>query len=122
MTVLPVLNSVTISVKINGDCCPEFDDDEEMPQPERSISKYIEAKSGAQFAVDLRFSDQYPDKMNPVRVTVDIDGETMEKHIIRPASLQGPRGYQEQVQGVSVNRPDGRALRKFVFSELAIGI
>ena len=121
MAVHPCLNGLTIRTKVNGRFSHEYDDDEQTLD-EGSLSKYIEAKSGAHFAIGLDFSDEYLYKTIPMVAQVLIDGESMGHYLFGPFDLHRPLKYYEEIDGINVDKPEGSMRHRFAFSEIVIGM
>ena len=123
MAILSTLKGVAAEVTINGTPCREHDDNEDDEASHNALitSKFIEAKSGAHFAVSRRFTEEYPHKSNPVRLEVFVDGECMDVTILTPETLKKRSGHTWEVSGHEYSGPEGPLRRPFKFSELAIG-
>lgn len=119
MAILQEYPTLQVSIVCDGLALPEFDNDEhEMPG---AVTKYIEAKSTAEFAVQFDLYKPYP--VHAMSIQLSIDGKLVRSRIIgnhqykrRTASVA--RTFDEVVSKIA----DGQCtIQKFCFSELEIG-
>lgn len=71
---MAILDGATVKVRVNGKYAREFDDDEELDDGHpNTITKYVEAVSGAPFAFDVEVSgvDVGPEECLAVYVFLD---------------------------------------------------
>jgi hypothetical protein len=51
MAVLPICPDLNIEILVNGVPLQEYENDSEEPGPSNTVTKYIEAQSGAEFSI-----------------------------------------------------------------------
>lgn len=116
MAVLPDCPGLKAEVVVNGEALLEYDDDEHNGHP-RTVTKYVEAISGANFEIHLSFELPFP-KDYGMMVFTKIDGITQNKKIIGKErlfeSVFNLSGAKEHAAGSSI-------LRKYRFSALIVG-
>lgn len=97
----------------------EFDEDD--GETTTTVTKYIEAKSAAEFAVQVEVHRPFP--RYAMIFKLYIDGNSVRSRIIGDRQYQRVRGSVKREFNTTVTKiVDGqRTLRKFCFSELQIG-
>jgi hypothetical protein len=109
-----------IKVEILSNDAPlqEYDNDEEEDKP-NSVTKYIEAQSGAAF--EIRCSLERPFPKTPLLCKCFVDGKKMEGFFCGPASNSGSSCF-DKLSGVTHHDQVGTFLSKFCFSDLTVGM
>ena len=81
MAVLPDCPGLKVEVVVDRESLKEYDDNEGQ-QPEgsrsKSITKYIEAVSGAQFAIRSTFAKSFSKKYD-VEISISVDGHEIDR-------------------------------------------
>jgi hypothetical protein len=78
-----------VEVLVDSRPLTEYDDDEATP---RTISKYIEGRSGKEFALRITFAHPFPTKYG-VETRVSIDGGKPRILSREPTKLYNPEGH-----------------------------
>lgn len=110
-----------VYVECDGVKLPEFDNDEHE-RSSTTITKYIQTKSDAEFAVRMVLRRPFP--RYAMTVKVYIDGKPVGSRIIGDIQYRRARrgSIKRGFDSMAVKIHDGqRTLRKFCFSELQIG-
>lgn len=114
---MAILKGLKAEVIVNGVPVQEYVDDEEE-NPPKTIIKYIEATSGAQFGVRFSFTDDFRPRHDVV-VSVYVDGKYGDANVIEAYKL--PSRYDREIFG-SREKVNGRYYqRDFCFAQLTIG-
>ena len=79
---MPVFKSIDVHVTINSQKLPEFDDDNEESPPPNTVTKYIEAVTGAEFKIEVRSEEKDIAKREGIRYSVSLDGNEMDKGVM----------------------------------------
>ncbi|KAI1510757.1 hypothetical protein KJE20_08180 [Pyrenophora tritici-repentis] len=77
---------IEVAVIVNGQRLEEYDDDEE-PRP-KTVTKYIEAQSGTEFAIATSFKPPFPTQCD-IKTCLYIDGKIMESWRCKHHQLLG---------------------------------
>ncbi|XP_014558613.1 hypothetical protein COCVIDRAFT_14245 [Bipolaris victoriae FI3] len=110
---------IKVHVECNGARLQEFDEDDGNTTT-TTVTKYVEAKSGAEFAVQVEVHQPFP--RYAMIVKLYIDGNSVRSRIIGDHQYQSAKGSVKRVFNTTVTKiADGqRTLQKFCFSELQI--
>lgn len=116
MAITDTFPAMVAEILVNGTVIQEYDDDDDNSGSGSTV-KYIEAVSGAEFAIRYKI-DEEPDY--DVRVDFSLDGRRASGEIVQLDRFYGG-SVENVVAGVSSNK-DGRWLQSnFTFSDLKIG-
>jgi hypothetical protein len=107
---------LTAEVIVDGYPLQEYDNDED--DKPSTITKYIEASSGKDFALRFRFSPPFSIQYG-VEIGVSIDGERARLLTYQPKSLYKPEGHWKM--GVSCQRNGEWFRQNYRFTALNIG-
>ena len=91
MAIIPSMDSIEVEVLVNHQTVTEYvDPDTETAPNERKISRYIEAKTGATFAVRFRISPTFLLLHNNVDllVCIFIDNKYMDANVINRSKAE----------------------------------
>ncbi|KAI7286123.1 hypothetical protein KC345_g1316 [Hortaea werneckii] len=120
MAVHPEVPGLTVSVDVDGQDLPEYEDEDAQDAQPEVVIKYVEAISGAEFKTSLRFDAQeFQHSEQTIVISVSCDGEFMCQKYFTPKHMASTR---RQVMGhwVGMGR-DGQQIKKaMMFSDLAI--
>lgn len=90
MAILHDCPGLKVEIIVKGEPLREWDDDEEASP--RAVTKYIEAQSGANFALKWRFSSPFPDD-HGVRAVLKVDNDHRRKIDTEARELHRPEGF-----------------------------
>ncbi|KAF2491026.1 hypothetical protein BU16DRAFT_141592 [Lophium mytilinum] len=118
MAILNDLPGLKVEIVVNGQTLKEYDDDDEDPEEKpRTVTKYIEATSGASFEVRFTFTRLFSLSMYSFAMDIYLDGKFMDNMCIQKNDLfKGPI----ELTGVRSKKGEQWYLEKFCFSKLAI--
>jgi len=123
MAVLGGLPGLEVRVMVNGEPLKEYTDTFVDEEEAKTVIKYIEAVSGANFEISCRFTRPYPHRDVVNSAHVELDGEGVGGRIIRKSYLQPlPRGYTASIKGRTTGQGQKWLEEKFRFAELNISI
>jgi hypothetical protein len=108
---------ITVEVLSNRTPLQEYANDEEEDEP-NTVTKYIEAQSGATFEIRCTLTRPFP--ANSLVYYVDLDGKRAYGTLCRQNTYKGTSAPYT-VSGVTHTNPTGTYESKFCFSDLAIG-
>ncbi|KAF2004868.1 hypothetical protein P154DRAFT_518926 [Amniculicola lignicola CBS 123094] len=117
MAIIPDQPSLQVEVLVNGTPLQEYDDDEVEASP-TSVTKYIEAKSGAEFAIRWTFTPPFP--KNTVMLDIFLDGKWMRGVFANQKNFHGIAPYSYMITGAVHEVGKGWFERKFCFSKLTV--
>ncbi|KAI9714410.1 MAG: hypothetical protein M1820_000371 [Bogoriella megaspora] len=121
MAIISALRGVTVQVHMGGQSCTEYADDDDSShqhETQNRVSKYIEAKSGQQFAIRIDVDKAYEYTVQPLCVRLFIDGSKMASSILTPELLLNRPCTV--FTGATFQESEGMKLRPFIFSALTI--
>jgi len=122
MAILDELLGLEVEVVVNGQPLKEYTDtfvDEDQP---KTVVKYIEAVSGANFEIRCRFTSPYPHQEVVNGVEVRLDGERAGFILIRKSCLMPLLSeFTSSIQGRRTGQGQTWSQEKFRFAELSIG-
>jgi hypothetical protein len=112
---------VQVTVECRGDSLPEYDNDEEEAH-NNSLTKYIEAKSGAEFTIRLQLHPPYP--VHAIYLKLSLDGKYVANRIVdESAYAKAKSGLRRDFGSVTSKIAEGQCIKqKFCFSELQVGM
>ena len=117
---MPILKDLDVVVCVNNIPLKEYVDNDEE-QFSNTASRYIEAVSGAEFGVRVRFSSGSSISIHEgIKVVIFLDGEDVAHRFCRPTG--SPSGRQYYFDGSSKYEKGKRMKQKFKFSEISISI
>ena len=116
MAVLDAYPGLTAEVTVNKKPLVEYDHEEEASPT--TVTKYIEACSGAEFVIKTKFSEPFP-LVNGVEISTTVDGNRGPRWAVEPDA----RFYRSanNMKGVSFTKDGKRYQQKYQFAELNIG-
>jgi hypothetical protein len=108
---------VQVEILVDGTALPEYDDSNQEQAMTGPITKYVEARSGADFAIRYRL---YEKPSCGVKIKVFLDGIYI-MNWGRPVETFYDTWLQETLYGVQSNDDGTWKLSKFAFSDLDTG-
>lgn len=121
MAILSGVRGLNVQIRVNGRALKEYDGDEENRDP-KTVTKYIEATSGAQFDVHFTFGKRFPHKQHSIVYEVALDGITASRRVVDGSDIRSHRPYCTSSDGVHTLCEGCWTKQKFSFSQLAIGM
>lgn len=115
MVVHPDCPGLEASVVVNDDVLKEYDDRTQVPA--KTVERYVEAQTGAEFEVHFRFSHPFPTD-RAVSMIVTVDGKDVDEPLVRSRDLCRK---VHASQGSISNVGSEHYVQKFRFAELDIG-
>ena len=119
MAVLDEITGLTVQIIVKKRQAQEYDNDEEEASP-NTVTKYIEAQSGAKFGVKFRFSNEF-DAKHSILADIYLDGKSAESHVYDKDRGRPERNRDHCINGVSECNEGSYFKRKFSFSQLKTG-
>jgi hypothetical protein len=116
MAILDSLPGVEITVVVNGEDLHEYQDTD-MEDEENTVTKYVEAVTGANFAIKITMPKGFAFGGDCLSFRVKVDGLFAKSPLIGPGDTSEISTFL--VDGVTVGDENIRKLR---FSELEIGM
>lgn len=116
MAVLDAYPGLRTEITVNKKPLVEYNHEEETSQT--TVTKYIEACSGAEFVIKTTFSQPFP-LVNGVEISAVVDGNRGPRWAVKPDE----RFYRSanNMKGVSFTHNGKRYQQKYQFAELNIG-
>ena len=114
---------IEVTVQVAGVDLKEYEDEDESSYEDpKTVSKYIEAVSGAKFAVKVRVPKTYKMKGNAVSFHISADGVRGDHRACDMSSLgqAGPEGWVSLTTGVRCFAQDHWECRDWQFSDIRL--
>ncbi|KAF1850027.1 uncharacterized protein K460DRAFT_326501 [Cucurbitaria berberidis CBS 394.84] len=115
MAVLDDVPGLKAEVIVDGRPLREYDDDEETSS--KAVTKYVEAQSGAEFAIRSVFSAPFPLQYG-VEMKVSVDGDIYRRTYKCPDELYREGGHNQK--GISYQEDGNWVRRYYRFTALSI--
>ena len=119
MVIPPFCPGANVEIIVDGQPLPEYDDKSEAPSPPNTITKYIEAQTGALFAVRVRFTDDFAFPIGDIEAEVMLDQQLSDRTLIFAENMFG-EGVTIAGRAVALS-PWTNATQNFRFTSLNIG-
>jgi len=117
MAVLPFLPGLAVEIIVNDAPLSEYDDDSDTPASPTTVTRYIESTSGANFAIKVSLTEEFPFPAGNMLAEISLDGEVVACKRIREAEF-----FEEHLfAGSSIQIGEHSKIQKFCFAELEIG-
>jgi len=111
--------AVEVKVLVNGEVAQEYNDGDGESCGPKIITKYIEAISGAEFAVQFELKHSFWFRCALIRFDIAIDGKSLDATFARKQSFEGrPQGSLVTLNGIRRSHGITWSLEKFCFSEI----
>lgn len=114
---------IEVKVLVNGMAAQEHDDDDddEGSNGRYTITKYIEAVSGVQFAVQFELKPSFFFRAELFVFQIYIDGKRLDSAIVAKSRFEEqPRGCTGNFHGITRSHGQTWSVEKFRFSEIKI--
>lgn len=113
MAVLEGFEGVEVTVCVDDEALPEYDDDDiegqstadSASQESKVVSKYIEAQTGKKFIIRLSVQSPYTMDCPTLCFHVKVDGKTISRHILRKSVYKRHGVWTYDIIGVK-HAPD----------------
>ncbi|KAK3069673.1 hypothetical protein LTR53_011790 [Teratosphaeriaceae sp. CCFEE 6253] len=120
MAIFPDVPGMAVTIDVHGRDVLEYDDDENDTAETATVSKYVEAVSGAEFGIAFRFKpEEYPFGDDSIQYRYYVDGTRANKRTHRLKDIRG--GHRIVTQGAVRGSHDTRVSQAMLFSELTVG-
>lgn len=116
------IEGLACSLRENGQDMQEYEDDGDHLYIPSTGRKYVEARSGQNFAVHLhtrKYVLNSPDPADCINARISLDGKFAIGKIL--SINEHPLDYDVNVEGVGENRGGRYYMREFAFADLATG-
>ncbi|KAI9874223.1 MAG: hypothetical protein M1830_010050 [Pleopsidium flavum] len=111
--------AIEVKVLVNGTPAQEYNDEEEESGGPPIVTRYIEAISGAEFAVQYELKPFFRFKSELMSFEIVIDGKRLDAVVVTKAGfMQQPRGETGDLTGIQRSYGETWSLEKFKFSEI----
>lgn len=117
MAVLDAYPGLTTEITVNKEPLTEYDDDESETSP-TEVTKYVEARTGADFVIKTIFRKPFPTE-NGVEISCSVDGRRGPRWSIEPKHII--RCSTKKMTGVTFTEDGKRFHQNYQFAELNIG-
>ncbi|KAI4652232.1 hypothetical protein J4E93_002431 [Alternaria ventricosa] len=116
MAVHPFLPGLAVEIIVNDDPLPGYDDDSDDPASPTTVTKYVEATSGVNFAIKVSITKGYPFPVGDIKAEISLDGLVVAHKVILEAEFFGE--YLFMGRRTQIGRHP--KIQKFCFAELEI--
>jgi hypothetical protein len=117
MAVHPFLPGLAVEIIVNDAPLPEYDDDTDAGDSPTMVARYVEATSGANFAIKVSLTEEFPFPRGNMRAEISLDGRIVARQVIREFKF-----FQDHLIEGGSSQIDGYPkIQLFYFAELEIG-
>ena len=119
---MAILDDIEVTIQVNGQDLREYFDQDGDPSTDVSVSKYIEAVSGARFEVVIMVPKSHKFLSDALTFRVFLDGSLVGKSGINKIKVLKDKSnfYKKSIKGVSKPVGSGWEMRSFQFTEINI--
>jgi len=117
MAVLPFCPGLTVRIFVNGAPLPEYDDDSDTPASPTTVTKCVEAISGANFGIKVSLKKTFPFPVGLLSQKISFDGEFVVGTFRDKNCFFG----SDWVEGVPIHLGRYPKMQKFCFEKLITG-
>jgi hypothetical protein len=119
---MAILKPFECTVEVGSVPLDEYEDeDTEQAHTTTSLTKYVEAISGANFSLKLTIQPGWTMKADYIAWYLDLDGKSNGGGVVRSESYDGSRSHTSMLRGVPSGAGDDWTERKFRFADIIIG-
>jgi hypothetical protein len=119
---MAILKPFECKVEVGGVALEEYEDeDTEQANTTTSLTKYIEAVSGANFSLKLTVQPGWTMQADFIAWYIDLDGKQCGGGVIKSESYDGSRSCASVRYGVTSGAGGDWTERKFRFADITIG-
>lgn len=120
---MAILGKITVEVLVDGKALQEYEDDDMENENPKSVVKYIEATSGAAFAIQVSVSEPYKIDSDSLTFQIFLDGNHSQTPLmIKAKHGRKDRSWKRTIAGVTRNGRNDAELKPFMFSDITRGI
>ncbi|KAK3072402.1 hypothetical protein LTR53_006895 [Teratosphaeriaceae sp. CCFEE 6253] len=120
MAIFLDVSGMEITIDVAGKDLLEYDDDENDPADTATVSKYVEAVSGAEFGIAFRFKPgEYPFGDDRIEYNYYVDGTCAKKQTHRLKNIRS--GHRMVKHGAVRESHNTWVSQAMLFSELTVG-
>ena len=119
---MAILKPFECKIEVGGAALEEYEDeDTEQANTRTSLTKYVEAASGANFSLKLTAQPGWTMKADYIAWSIGLDGKKYGGGVIRSECYDGTSSYTSVRHGVPSGSGDNWTERKFRFADITIG-
>lgn len=120
MAIHPNVPGLTVSIDVAGQDLPEYDGGDTQALPNNAVTKYIQAVSGAEFAISYRFDNSvFPFADHAIVAHIYCDGNSTGSYHFKPKTIH--TGLRKLIQHRVDSGVNGDLVfRAMMFSDLTI--
>ena len=121
---MAILKEIEVVIRVNGQELKEYDDEDASNDDESSVSKYVEATSGAEFQVVTSAPISYQFSSDALAIKIYLDGVYVENGLVLKEHVRGLCAWQWQRTFHGAKSFDGNRweLKPFKFVEIKAGM
>lgn len=128
MAVISALRGIQVTIRVNGNPLPEYEDDEDGEEgsrgpdritPKHKVSKYIESTEGQEFGIGFSVSHPYEMDCPALEFTLTVDGQKFAGRIIEKSEYNSRGSWAGSRNGINKGKPGETGIfRAFTFSTI----
>ena len=119
---MAILKDIKVAIVVNGQELREYDDEDAGDDDQNSVSKYVEATSGAEFQIATSAPMWYEFASDAVVMTIYVDGVCVEQGLFRKEKVGWSGAWNRSFAGPSSFDGDGWKLKPFKFIDIKAGM
>lgn len=118
---MAILKGIKVTIVVNGQDLLEYDDEDAGSNTQGSVSRYIEATSGAEFKITSSAPKSYKFTSDAVRMDICLDGIVVDAGVLLKVRAKPDHAWDAVFRGPRRSGRTGWECRPFMFAELLPG-
>ena len=119
---MAILKEIEVAIVVNGQELKEYDDEDASNDDQNSVSKYVEATSGAEFQIVTSAPIWYDFSSDAVLMKIYLDGAYVENGLFLKKDARRTRARQRTFDGAKRFNGDQWEVKPFKFIEITAGM
>ena len=116
---MAILKKISVAIVVNGQELREYDDEDAGKDDQNSLSKYVEATSGAEFQIVTSARTRFESSTDVVLMEISLDGVCEVNSLVLKEDARWWTGaWQRTVDGVRRFDGKGWVVKPFKFVEI----
>lgn len=111
--------AIEVKVVVNGTPAQEYDDDDQETIAHNTVTKYIEAISGAEFEVQFELKRSYRFPSQHLVFQISVDGRVLDNSVVSKEEFaERGQAWVGSLKGIMRSHGETWSLERFRFSEI----
>ena len=119
---MAILKEIEVAIVVNGQELKEYDDEDAGNDDQNSVSKYVEATSGAEFQIVTSAPIWFEFSSDAVMMKIYLDGAYVENVLFQKEEAGRTKAWQRTVDGARRFNGNRWVVKPFKFVEITAGM